>query len=165
MTEPERLDRNARMLLQCYPSFRDRLSMVLWDLQGEGFRPRIQEAWRSESDQLVAFQAGRSKLRFGMHNVTNLETGLPESLAADVLDDDFPLEPRRAFIFALAGLSRARGLETGILWGLNGTMSVATSQAILARPEGIEAVKIGWDPCHVQAVISVAAARAGARPA
>lgn len=165
MIEADRLDRNAKMLLQCYPAFQSRLAAVLWDLQGEGYRPRIQCAWRSMEDQMAAFQAGHSKLRFGFHNVTNAVTGVPEALAADVLDDNAPLAPGLAFIFALGGLSVAHGLMTGVLWGLDEEMAAGTSRAILERHEGIRPAKIGWDPCHVQVVgMSARAAKMGSRP-
>src|SRR6185436_11365001 len=163
MTDDARLDLNRRHLVQCHPAFRHRLSLVIARLQVLGERPRIHQAWRSPDEQMAAFNSGHSKLKWGFHNAT-AEDGTPEALAADVLDDDHPLNPPRAYLFALARESRAVGLNTGIDWGLPTAIKVALAKALIhdVTWDG----KIGWDACHVEATgITVAQARAGIRPA
>jgi hypothetical protein len=162
MTDDARNDLNRRHLVQCHPAFRHRLSLVIARLQMLGERPRIQQAWRSPAEQMEAFTTGHSKLKWGFHNATALD-GTPEALAADVLDDDHPLNPSRAYLFALARESRAVGLTTGIDWGLPTAIKVALARALVhdVAWDG----KIGWDACHVESTgITVAQARAGIRP-
>jgi hypothetical protein len=52
MTEDQRKERNTERLTELYPTFRRRIKAVIEDLQGQGIRPRIQDAWRSQKDQL-----------------------------------------------------------------------------------------------------------------
>jgi len=76
-------------MTELWPSFGKKIKAVIETLEAEGLRPRIQDAWRSEADQLIAFKNGNSKLKFGFHNVTG-NNGKKESLAVDMLDDDHP---------------------------------------------------------------------------
>ena len=87
MTEPARRARNESRLQELFPTFRARIRRVIKRLEDNGLRPRIQDAHRSPEDQLAAFNAGHSKLKFGFHNVTAGD-GTPEALAVDMLDDD-----------------------------------------------------------------------------
>src|SRR5881394_952362 len=100
MTEPQRQQRNAAKLLELFPAFRNRISQVIIDLEAMGVRPRIQDAYRSPEDQLIAFNSGHSKLKFGFHNVTG-PNGEKESLAVDMLDDDSPLNLSKSFLLKL----------------------------------------------------------------
>ena len=150
MKETDRQARNAQKLAECEPSFGQLVSGVLQGLEAHGLRPRIQEAWRSPENQLAAFRAGRSKLKFGFHNVTTPD-GKPAALAVDILDDDAPLAPGPRYLLMLAAEARARGLETGILWGLPVALQKGVDEA-LAHQRWDAPVKIGWDPCHVQIV-------------
>ena len=82
------------MLQECYEPFACRVAMILVDLERQGFRPRIQEAWRSLERQQALFQSGASKVKFSFHNVTGGHiTRYPESLAVDIYDDDHPMKP------------------------------------------------------------------------
>jgi hypothetical protein len=55
-------------------------------------------------------------------------------------------------------------LNTGVDWALPANIKAALNQTIAVNGEWKG--KIGWDPLHVEWVgISVAAAKAGARPA
>src|SRR6266849_193113 len=117
MTESDRLKRNKERLKELFPTFAVRIGKVLVDLEAAGVRPRIQEAYRSPEDQLKAFNAGFSKLKFGFHNVTGAG-GNRESLAVDLLDDDQPLNPSTGYLLRLATVAQKQRLETGILWGL-----------------------------------------------
>ncbi len=60
MLETERLQRNQSRLQELYPYFRARVEAVLKEMEAEGFRPRIQDAWRSPEDQLKSISV-RSK--------------------------------------------------------------------------------------------------------
>ena len=137
-----------------------RLKRVLTALESQGFNPRIQDAWRSKADQLAAYNAGTSHLKFGYHSVTGAG-GKKEALAADVLDDTRPLGPTTRYKLALALAARAQGLETGILFDLRPAL-VAGVEAALAAKNLNANVKTGWDPTHVQVTSpAVAAARMG----
>jgi hypothetical protein len=163
MREPDRLARNAARLEEVNPVFRDKLVATIWDLEHEGHRPRIQIAWRSPADQMVAYSTGHSKLQWGFHNATTPD-GRPDALAVDVVDDDFPLDPRRAFIVAVSHFARQHGLNTGIDWALPFNIKAAVNAAVAANVEWLG--KIGWDPLHIEWVgISVADAKRGVRPA
>ena len=164
MTETDRHARNATRLSELYPTFRARIAAVIAALEAEGYRPRIQDAWRSVADQLAAYKSGHSKLRYGFHNVT-AQDGTPEALAVDLIDDDHPLASAPAYLIRLAAYARAHGLVTGILWGLTGKVRAATDSAIgLGYKDA--AVKIGWDPTHVEPTgLTAAEAGYGKRPA
>lgn len=163
MNETTRRQRNAKKLGELYPAFRARIAALIVDLEGRGFRPRIQEAWRSPADQLSAFESGHSKLKYGFHNVTGAG-GTMESLAVDLLDDSKPLNPSPAYLLQLAAAAGGRRLVTGVRWGLPPALAAAIDDAIKAK-EWTRAMKIGWDPTHVQpAEVTVQEARAGKRP-
>ncbi len=164
MNETTRHHRNAQRLQQLYPAFAARVAAVISELESEGWRPRIQDAWRSAAAQEAAWAAGHSALKFGFHNVTGLG-GRPEALAVDLLDDDSPLNPGRPYLLRLAAAAEAIGLDSGIRWGLSKKLAYAIDQAIALRAWDAP-VKLGWDPTHVQvAGLTVAQARAGQRPA
>jgi hypothetical protein len=164
MNETARKKRNRDRLAECHPGFAAPLAKLIERLEEHGFRPRIQDAWRSPERQKELFAAGKSKLEWGFHNATGAG-GERESLAVDLLDDDQPLGPSSRYVLTLAVLAGDLGLRTGALWGLSKNLRKATVEAI-ARRKFDAAVKIGWDPCHVEITgISVAAARdQGKRP-
>lgn len=163
MNEERRKQRNSERLLELYPTFRKSIRRVLVELELQGLRPRIQDAWRSPEDQLKAFQNGHSKLKFGFHNVTG-QNGGKEALAVDMLDDNFPLNPRKPYLLRLAAAAEKHGLITGIRWGLSSQFRGAIDQAILDQ-DWRATVKIGWDPTHIQPTnISVGEAKQGLRP-
>lgn len=165
MTEPDRKTCNADRLQECDPWFRTRLEMVLINLADAGWRPRIQEAWRSPADQLAAFRHGTSQLRWGLHCATTAD-GTPDALAADVLDDDRPLNPSLAYLFVLARAAEGEGLTTGIYFGVPEPIRSGLRQAISTGAHGTwPRLKTGWDPTHVQpAGLRVSEARKGLRP-
>ena len=163
MTEAARQKRNADRLKELFPAFGKRVMLVIADLEKVQLRPRIQDAYRSPADQLVAFNSGNSKLKFGFHNVTRAD-GTPESLAVDLLDDSSPLKPSTSYLLQLASAARKRGLETGILWGLPANLQQGVNGAIQAG-DFQAIVKVGWDPTHLQPIgITVAQAKSGQRP-
>jgi hypothetical protein len=163
MTETARLARNTQRQTELFPAFATRLRAVIADMEARGHRPRIQDAWRSPEDQRKAFEAGHSKLLFGFHNVTAAD-GSPESLAVDLLDDDHPTTSGRPYLLKLAAAAEREHLVTGIRWGLPAALRLAIDAAIAAE-DWDAPVKLGWDPTHVEPTgITVAQARAGARP-
>jgi len=163
MTEPKRQQRNTERLLELFPTFRARITNVISELETEGIRPRIQDAYRSPIDQLKAFNTGHSKLKFGFHNVTG-PNNEKESLAVDMLDDDNPLNISTRYLLKLAHASEKNGLKTGIRWGLPNKLRLAIDTALAAQ-DWDASVKIGWDPTHVEPVgITVTKAKSGIRP-
>lgn len=163
MTEPNRKQRNSDRLLELHSAFRSRLTKVIEELELMGLRPRIQDGYRSPQDQLIAFNNGNSKLKFGFHNITG-PNGEKESLAVDMLDDDSPLNISSGYLLKLAHMSEKNGLTTGIRWGLPPKLRSAIDEAIAAQNWDAP-VKIGWDPTHVEPVgITVTEAKSGKRP-
>ena len=70
MNETARRQRNQQRLQELHPAFAARVAALIRELEDEGWRPRIQDAWRSPAAQAAAFESGHSKLRYGFHNVT-----------------------------------------------------------------------------------------------
>jgi LysM domain len=165
MKEPDRQARNKQRLTEMDPSMRVPVRGVLTRLEKHGFRPRIQAAWRSKADQLAAYNAGRSQVKFGFHNISGPGPAHPkQSLACDVLDDDNPLNPGTTYLLRLAIAAHAEHLHTGILWGLKPALAAGVSAAIASLDTGRD-VQVGWDPTHLEPVgISITQAKAGARP-
>ena len=163
MTEEERKTRNAQRLTECNPAFRKKVAAILADMEGHGWRPRIQEAWRSPARQRQLLAEGFTKVRWGMHCATT-ESGKPDALAVDILDDDRPNNEGTRFLLMLASSAKAHGCLTGIDWGLSSKRKETVREAVAKRDFDAK-VSVGWDPCHVQiGGISVIEARSGARP-
>lgn len=164
MNEEKRKQRNEERLTELYPTFRKRIKNVIADLESQGLRPRIQDAYRSPQDQLTAFNTGHSKLRYGFHNVTGAN-GAKESLAVDMLDDDHPAQEGSEYLLRLAAAAERQGLVTGVRWGLPQNLRDGIDIAI-ANKDWKAPVKIGWDPAHVEPTgITPAQTKAGQRPA
>jgi len=150
-------------MTELWPSFAKKIKAVIETLEAKGLRPRIQEAWRSEADQLIDFKKGTSKLKFGFHNVTGAN-GKKESLAVDMLDDNHPTNIGTEYLLHLAAAAESQGLVTGIRWGLPNKLRMAIDNAI-AEGDWKATVKIGWDPTHVEPTgITPDEAKAGERP-
>lgn len=164
MIERDRQQRNADRLTECWPPFAAAVQSVIDHLERDHFRPRIQDGYRSPAEQLVAYQAGASKLRYGFHNVTGVR-GAPESLAVDLIDDDHPMASSAGYCVALAAASRALGLHTGILWGLPESLHRPLELAIDRRDWSGDGIRLGWDPTHLEPLgITPEQARIGQRP-
>ena len=163
MDEAKRQERNQQKLQELYPAFAARVKTVIETLESAGLRPRIQDAWRSPADQLIAFQKGNAKVKYGFHNVTG-PSGRKESLAVDLLDDDNPLNSARPYLLQLAAAAQAAGTSSGIRWGVPAKLITGIDEAI-ANKDWDAPVKIGWDPTHIQPVgVTIAEAKAGKRP-
>lgn len=165
MRELDRIARNTARLIECHPAFRRHLEQVLLALEGERYRPRIQHAWRSVEEQAALKVKGTSKLKWGYHNATAPD-GTPESLAADVLDDDHPDDTvPLLYCVRLGALARQRRLSTGVDWGLPPDLKAAIRAVMASGDQPPVGMKRGWDPTHVEWTgISVTAARSGVRP-
>ncbi len=163
MKEIDRKKRNADMLMQCYPPFGVKIAAVLRDLEGHGWRPRIQQTYRTEAEQLAAYHNGYSSIKFGFHNV--VRGGHPAAMAADILDDNAPLQPSTRYLLMLAACAKAHRLQTGIEWGLPVWRRLLIRAAIAARRWGAN-VRTGWDPTHCEVTgITPSQAKAGKNPA
>lgn len=162
MTETDRKKRNKAMLMECAPFFRSKAAAIIADMESHGFRPRIQQAWRSPAEQLRAYKNGFSKLKWGFHNVT-LNDG-PYSFAVDILDDDHPTNPGPKYLLMLASSAQSHGCQTGIEWGLSTARRLAIRAAIKAKAWNT-ALAWGWDSCHCEIVgITPKQAQAGKLP-
>ncbi len=163
MTETARTARNRQRLTELYPTMAKKVAAIIKDLEGHQLRPRIQSAYRSPADQLAAYNAGHSKLKYGFHNVTG-PGGEPESLAVDLLDDNHPTNMGSRYLLMVAAAAQAHSCITGIRWGLPAAMAKAIDAAIAAKNWDAP-VKVGWDPTHIQPTgLTPQAAKAGKRP-
>ncbi len=136
-------------------TFALKVSAVLTDLERHGYRPRIQEGYRSPADQLEAYNTGHSKLKFGFHNITG-QGGSPRACAVDILDDDRPLSASTRFNLMLASSAWAHELDTGTLWGLTARQRGVVLAAVAAK-EFDKPVRLGWDEGHVQVLTALSA--------
>jgi hypothetical protein len=164
MTEDARKQRNAVKVLELCPAFGARIVRLIAALENAGYRPRIQQAYRSLEEQQQNVKTGVSEVAWSFHNAVDA-TGKPEALAVDLLDDDSPVNPRQAYVMRLAIECRALQLETGILWGLaDGPRSRLHDAILNGRLDWVG--PRGWDPLHVQpSDVTLAQAKHGMRPA
>jgi predicted double-glycine peptidase len=163
MNEADRKQRNYIKVNELHPNVRPRMEAVLRKLESYGYRPRIQEAWRSPKDQLAAYNAGTSKIKYGFHNVTTSD-GTKEALAADVWDDDRPFNAKTHFMLHLLAAAEKNGLTTGIRWSLSDNRIKLIEDAI-AQEDWKRPVWVGWDPLHVEVTeVTVKEAESGKRP-
>jgi hypothetical protein len=163
MNEAARKQRNQQRLTECFPTFSERVKAVIADMENQGFRPRIQDAHRTIEDQLIAFNTGKSDVKFGFHNVTGAN-GKPEALAVDLLDDDNPLAPKREYEIRLAATAQKNGLQSGIFFRLDESLRSRLRKAI-AELNFDSSIEIGFDPTHIEVTgILIAEAKAGRRP-
>jgi hypothetical protein len=170
MNETQRQDCNEEKLEELYPVFREKIRAILLELESHNIRPRIQDAWRSEADQLKAFKSGNSQLTFGFHNVTGAN-GLKEALAIDLVDDDIvnnkATHGNAEFLLRLEAAARRQGLMTGIIFGLDDFPgAIELINAAITNEDWLAPLKhFGWDPGHVQPQdITPEDARRGKRP-
>ena len=156
MNETQRKKRNDEKLAELFPSFRDKISAIVSELESLGFRPRIQDAWRSEADQLKAFNSGHSQLKYGFHNVTGAN-GTKEALAVDLVDDDIINHKKTKygyveFLLRLEAATRRQGLMTGIGFGLEKFKgAIELINTAIENGDWLASIKhVGWDPGHIQ---------------
>lgn len=163
MEDQKRKQRNKERLQELYPPFAKMIRKVIDDLEKTGFRPRVQEAYRSPEGQLEAYNSGHSKLKYGFHNATGAD-GTPESLAVDLYDDDRPLNPTTAYLLQLSSAAWSHGLATGVLWGLDVRQQKIVKTAIASKDWNSK-VRTGWDSWHIEpANITISEVKSGKRP-
>lgn len=164
MIESERKQRNLTKLQELHPAFRVRLEAVIKELERYGYRPRIEQGWRSPQEQLEAYRLKRSRVTYGFHNVTSPE-GVKESLAADVWDDNDFAHQKTHFMLHLLAAAETNGLTTGMRWDLT-PEKIAKIEAAIASKTWNTPVYAGWDPLHVEITgLTIQEAKDGKRPA
>ena len=164
MTEDLRRQRNAMKMLELHPIFGARILHLIGVMESAGYRPRIQQAYRSLEEQQANLAKGTSEVTWSFHNATDAD-GKPAALAVDLLDDDAPTNPRKAYLMRLAIEGRACSVRTGILWGLSDGPRQRLNEAIEAGRVGWVGA-LGWDPTHCEpADLTLAQAKHGLRPA
>src|SRR5215216_2779104 len=177
MNEKKRKRNNDEKLGELYPTFGDKIAAVVEALEAQGFRPRIHEAWRSEKDQLKAFKAHFSQVKFGFHNVTAAD-GTKEALAVDMLDENIINKidagyGNNEFLLRLTAEAEKQGLVSGIRWGLlklipdelAAAAIAAIDNAITNQDWKAMLQHLGWDPAHIQPPdMTPEDARKGQRP-
>ena len=164
MTDDLRRQRNAVKLLELHPVFGARILHLIGVMEAAGYRPRIQQAYRSLEEQQANLAKGTSEVIWSFHNATN-EDGTPAALAVDLLDDDAPTNPRKAYLMLLAIEGRTANVRTGILWGLTDGPRSRLNDAIESGRVGWVGA-FGWDPTHCEpADLTLAQAKHGMRPA
>ena len=163
MLEADRKQRNDLKIQELHPAIRPRMVQVLRELESYGYRPRIQEAWRSPKDQLAAYNTGTSKVKYGFHNVT-AANGTKEALAADIWDDDYPFNTKTHFMLHLLAAAEKNGMTTGVRWSLSDNHIKLIEDAIV-QGDWKRPVWVGWDPLHVEVTgLTIQEAEAGKRP-
>lgn len=140
MTEQGRKARNQKCILEMWPPMQPKIAAIIQDMEAHGWKPRIQCAYRTPSEQAACMKAGYTRVDWSFHCATGKD-GSKQSLAADIVNDTCPYKEPDQFKRDLASSAAAHGLMTGINW---------------SRP---------YDPWHVQPRgITTDAARAGKRP-
>ncbi len=173
MNDDRRHAQNDQLLRECFGPFGQRIARIIVGLESRGFKPRVNQAWRSPALQLAAFNSGHSKVKWGFHNATAPD-GRPEALAVDLFSEDYP-EPAdnqhlwpesfRHYLLTLGSLAASQQLETGLDWGLDSDERRVLGIALANDPLSYVG-ELGWDPTHVEPRdLTVSAARAGKRPA
>ena len=163
MDDNERHQRNAERAMELNPVFAKHVAAVFRDMESEGFRPRINDAWRDPKVQLEKFRKGLSHVRWGFHCAVTPE-GKPDAMAADTIDEDSPLAPRLRYEIALLWAARRNGLTTGLLFGLPEVYKRQLIEAASQKKFDFVTKRVGWDGGHLEPLfITVAQARAGIR--
>lgn len=172
MTEDARRARNVERLGLCYPPFAGRVAAVIARLEAEGFRPRIDQSWRTPAQHAAQLAAGTSQSSWSFHMAVTPD-GKPDALAVDLLDDNYPVPVARQaawpntfrhYLLWLATIAAQWELHTGIAWGLSVAERQALSTALTTDPLSYTG-EIGWDPTHLEPRdLTLAAAKHGKRP-
>jgi hypothetical protein len=170
MTDEALQAHNARMLEGLHTVTRAKVAGIIAAMLTLGWRCRIQCGWRSPAKQMEAYRKGNSKLQWGLHCATS-KSGVPESLAADIIKDDDDIDingeddlyraPVQYYV-DLAHYAKQYGMVTGITWGLPEGLKAVLQEAIDNR--SVYTGKKGWDAGHVQENVSSLRAKLGWRP-
>jgi len=143
-------EHNAAKLAELRPEMREKVARVLAALEGQGYQPKISNAYRSAAQQAAKKAAGYSlTAKPGYHNW---------GLAADIIDARWGWrvsDENAAFFLALRAACDAEGLASGGWWGLKPGRE---RRSLWLR------YKIGWDCAHVQYIGAPRAWRVEYRP-
>lgn len=157
MLEMMRRRRNANELKLLAPDVAASVRAVLQDLEAYGYRPRLQETFRTLEEQQKKFEKGLSHIKgVGPHTLVENVAGhyVPASRATHVLDDDSPLDPSPAFLASLAIAANKHMLRSGVIFGLDGEHRTKVNSAINQGFFKILAILLqkerGWDPNHIE---------------
>lgn len=156
MIEILRQKRNRDQLSLMHPEARARMTRLLLEIEWRGYRPRLQETYRTQAQQLEKWGAGLSRIRTaGPHTCT--VDGKPASLATHVLDDTDPIAAGAVWWARLAIVARQNGLQTGLCFGLTDSVHRQKIEAaIQGGLVGVLAILVtherGFDPLHVEMI-------------
>ena len=116
MTPEQRHHNNLKKLGEVYKPFQPKVEKILGDLQSLGWHAIIAQAWRSIDDQLAAFRAGNSKVKFSYHNVKI--NGKKAAMAVDIVDDryNWDIPQNHPFWEALGKVAKKYGCYWGGDW-------------------------------------------------
>jgi hypothetical protein len=146
--EVQRRSSNECRLSQCDASFAAKVRATIRDLESGGFQPWITESWRSYEEQAHVFAVGRSKVKFGFHNIVGIDRQ-PRAFAVDLINAPASRASMQEYELSLWSIAKRYHLTTGLFWGLNGEQRLAVRRAIDA-PRTRRTLEIGWDPCHLE---------------
>jgi hypothetical protein len=129
-------------LKELRPAMREKVSMLLVELERAGYKPKISNAYRSAAQQL-------EKVRQGYANPTATQPGAHNwGLAADIIDRRWGWlvsEDNAGFFALLCDLATEQGLISGGTWfGKGGTRENPTHKSTWNR------WGLGWDVAHVE---------------
>jgi hypothetical protein len=166
VTDDQRTERLKQLMRECHPVFRKRIINIYKEMEDDGWRPRVQDAWRSTAKTKELHKMGLTTVKWSFHNAMT-PNGIPESLAIHIYDDDAtnPADPSRKFLMRLAYFSKKYNCRTGIAFGLPRALQNKLNEAIRwGETEWLPPKKIGWDACHVEpADLTLKLARTGVR--
>lgn len=115
MTDEARHEHNAALIPQLWPPLRPKIEAILRDMEGHGWRPRIQVAYRSEAEQLRCYRRGTSNVDWGLHCAAT-SGGTPDALACDIIEEGVLYNTTEEWERQLESSARSHGLETGRPW-------------------------------------------------
>jgi len=127
-----------------HKTLRRKVIAVLADMKGHGFAPKVFSTWRSPDEQLVLYNAGRSRVKFSFHNAVRADW-TPCALAADIADAKLAWGASLVFWQTLGKAAKAHGLTWGGDW-----KSFPDSAHVQLLPNSkLAKVRSGWLPPEV----------------
>lgn len=178
--ELQRRYNNGTKIRQIHTASQPKFQAVINDLEKNGQRPYIAQAWRSEAEQLRLYnQRPRvTWVTYSYHNATT-KSGGPDALAFDLVPyqnnpNAYWEDGHDDFYLMAASSAKSHKLGSGIYWGLPTSQRQRIDQAITAKvwkrkpPDATKfysGVKFGIDQYHVEhSTLSLAKVKAGKRP-
>lgn len=164
MTTNQRHAVNAARVQLMHPKLRAKILAIICDMEGKGWQPIIDVGvYRTPAEQAEKKRLGFSKVSYSFHTVTGAN-GVPESLAADIVDVRYQWNAPSKYWLQLAACAEAHGMQTGIRWGLS-TPKRAVINTLIRLKNWDAKFALGWDAAHTECKgITLAQAKAGKRP-